>query len=118
MVGRQETNTERALGRMEGKMEGVVEALNRLEKMSEQRDAAGAQRDKMLAEVTERLAKMEDHAQKMATVVSTVDALDKFVNNFKLQSKAFILGFGVASGAAGAALVAGVSKLYLLLFGG
>ena len=118
MISRQETNTERALGRMEGKMEGVVEALNRLEKMHEQRDAASAQRDKMLAELTERLTKMEDHAHKMIDVVDTVTALNKSVTSFKLQSRAFVLGFGVASGAAGAASIAGINKLYLAFFGG
>lgn len=89
---------------------GVVATLERVDKRS-------LARDETLQDLASRMETMEAHAAKMTEVAGHVSGLQQFVRDGKMQGKGILLGFGLATAAGGATLVAFAKQLWLSLFG-
>ena len=100
----------RALGHLEGTLEGIRATLDRVDKRS-------AARDETLGDLASRMEAMESHAARMTEVAGHVSNLQQFVRDGKMQGKGILLGFGLATAAGGATLVAFAEQVWLSLFG-
>ncbi len=104
MLAGQENTIERALGRLEGQLDGVVATLERVDKRS-------AARDEKMHELVTRVTKVEEHAEKMTEVAGHVTGLQQLVRDGKMQGKGILLGFGLATGAVGATVATFIKHL-------
>ena len=100
----------RALGQVEGKLDGITATLKRV-------DDRSAKRDDVLQVVVGRLGALEEHAERMTEVAANVGSLQQLVRDGKMQGKGLILGFGLATAAGGATLVAFFKTIMASLFG-
>lgn len=104
MVSGREDTIERALGRLEGQLGGVVTTLGEVKSA--------------LHDLAPRVTKVEEHAEKMTGVASNVDGLQQLVRDGKMQGKGILLGFGLATGAVGATVATFVKQLFGAAAGG
>ena len=104
----------RALGRLEGQLEGIVATLKRVDERSAARDGAWE-------EMVDRLVALEAQAKTMVIVTQEFNALQQAIRDGTNQAKGISKGFGlgIAFAAAGTgAAVAGLGKeLWKLIFG-
>lgn len=103
-------SVERAIGRIEGKLEGVLATLHRVDQRSQARDET-------LQEMSGRLGTLEEHAERMTKVAEHVTGLQQFVRDGKMQGKGVLLGFGLATAAGGATLAAFFKSIMTSIFG-
>lgn len=96
LAGREDT-IERALGRLEGQLGGVVTALGEVKSA--------------LHDLAPRVTKVEEHAEKMTEVAGHVTGLQQLVRDGKMQGKGILLGFGLATGAVGATVATFIKHL-------
>lgn len=95
----------RALGRLEGQLAGVVATLQRVDERSVQRDGK-------LSELVTRVARVEEHAERMSGVADHVHGLQQLVRDGKMQGKGIMLGFGLATGAVGATVATVIKQIF------
>lgn len=100
----------RALGQVEGKLDGITATLKRV-------DDRSAKRDDVLQEVVGRLGTLEEHAERMTEVAENVGSLQQLVRDGKMQGKGILVGFGLATAAGGATLAAFFKQIWLSIFG-
>jgi reverse gyrase len=101
MTPRQETNLERAVGRIEGQMEALTAAMTTFSAtVTTKLDAA----DEWRREVKSRLESVEDHGKHMSLVAEAFNALQASIRDSKMQARGFVIGISVAAGSAGAAI--------------
>lgn len=104
-----DTNLNRALGRLEGQLEGIVATLKRV-------DDRSAARDKTLEGVLERLDTMEAHAEAMAAVAAEFSLIKQIIRDRKMQGKGILIGIGIAGGVSGATVAAFFKQLWAGIF--
>lgn len=104
------TEDSRALGRVEGQLEGIMATLQR----ESERSAA---RDKAVDDVVGRLAALERHQQEMIVVTQRFNALQQAIRDGKMQGRGVLIGIGLAGGASGAALAAFFKTIWAAVFG-
>jgi hypothetical protein len=109
-----DVDVNRALGRLEGQLEGIVATLKRVDERS-------AARDGTWEEMVDRLVALEAQAKTMVIVTQEFNALQQAIRDGTNQAKGISKGFGlgIAFAAAGTgAAVAGLGKeLWKLIFG-
>ena len=105
-----DTEIHRALGRMEGKLEGITATLERVDKRS-------AARDETLQQMDDRLAKLEAQSETTVIVTKEFNALQQAIRDGKMQGKGIAIGIGLAAGAGGATVVTLFKNAWASLFG-
>lgn len=100
----------RALGRMEGQLQGIVATLDRVDKRS-------AARDDTLQQMDDRLAKLEAQSETTVVVTKEFNALQQAIRDGKMQGKGVAIGIGLAAGAGGATVVAFFKNIWTSVFG-
>ena len=103
MVAGWEDTIERALGRLEGQLGGVVTTLGEVKSA--------------LHDLAPRVTKVEEHAEKMTEVAGHVTGLQQLVRDGKMQGKGILLGFGLATGAVGATVSTFIKHLLVAAAG-
>jgi hypothetical protein len=100
----------RALGQLEGKLDGITATLKRV-------DDRSSKRDELFQEIMDRLSAQEAHAAHTTKVLEAFKVLQQAVHDGKMQGKGILLGFGLATAAGGATLAAFFKQIWLSLFG-
>lgn len=104
----------RAIGHIEGKLEGIIATLARVDTRSQ---AAEESRGKMQHDIAE----LKDHAAAMIIVTQQFNALQQAIRDGKNQAKGMGKGIGMGiaiAAASGGAAVASIGKeLWKFLFG-
>ena len=90
MTGAEERSLERAVGRIEARLDAVAEDVKRA---NDKLDAA----DEWRHEVRQRLEKMEEN-----DVSNAFRALEQSIRDGKNQARGVVIGVGLAAGAGGA----------------
>lgn len=100
----------RALGRLEGKVEGMAATLSRV-------DMRSAARDEAFDVFSDRLGALEEHAKSMVQVTNQFNALQQAIRDGKMQGKGILIGISLAGGAGGAAAATFFKGLWAFFFG-
>ncbi len=87
----------RAIGRIEGQLEGILATLKRVDDRSAARDGA-------FESMSDRLAVLEEHQRQMIVVAKDVSSIQQAIRDGKMQGKGILIGIGLAGGAGGAAV--------------
>lgn len=106
-----DSDVNRALGRLEGQLEGIVATLKRVDERSAARDGAWD-------EMADRLAALESQAKTMVVVTQEFNALQQAIRDGKNQGKGILVGIGIAGSAGGAAAATFFKGLWAWFFGG
>lgn len=101
----------RAIGRIEGQLEGILATLKRVDDRSAARDGA-------FEDMTDRLAALEAHQKSMIVVTQEFNALQQAIRDGKMQGKGILIGIGLAGGAGGAAVATFFKTIWATVFGG
>ena len=105
-----EANIDRALGRLEGKLEGITATLKRV-------DDRSAARDGQFEEMADRMAALEAHAKSMVLVTNEFNALQQAIRDGKMTGRGVVLGVAMAAGAGGATVATFFKGLWSWLGG-
>lgn len=100
----------RAIGRMEGQLEGVLATLKRVDERSAARDGA-------FEEMADRLAALEEHQRSMVIVTNQFNALQQAIRDGKMQGKGILIGIGLAGGVGGATAATFFKGIWAFFFG-
>lgn len=116
-----DADVNRALGRLEGKVEGLAATMSRVDVRSAARDEAFEEMRGDLAAMASDIAALKDHQKSMIEVTAKFNALQQAIRDGTMQAKGISKGFGlgIAFAAAGTgAAVAGLGKeIWKLIFG-
>lgn len=105
-----DSGVERSIGRIEGKLEGIVATLKRV-------DDRSVARDQTLESVLDRLDTMEAHATAMAAVAKDFTDLKQVLRDGKMTGRGIVLGVALAAGAGGATVATFFKGLWSWLGG-
>jgi hypothetical protein len=101
----------RAIGRIEGQLEGILATLKRVDDRSAARDGA-------FEGLADRLGALEEHQKHMIVVTKEFNALQQAIRDGKMQGKGVLIGIGIAAGTGGAAVATFFKGLWVAVFGG
>lgn len=96
----------RVVGQIEGKLEGILATLERV-------DARSAARDNAFDEMRHDIAALKEHAAEMVIVTEKFNALQQAIRDGKNQAKGISKGIGIGiaiASASGGAVVAGLGR--------
>ena len=100
----------RAIGRIEGQLQGITATLERVDRRS-------AARDETLQQMDDRLAKLEVQSETTVVVTQEFNALQQAIRDGKMQGKGIAIGIGLAAGAGGATVVTLFKNTWPSIFG-
>lgn len=114
MPTREDPELGRAVGRIEGRLDNLITAVDRIETKHDRHD-------NLIYDIIDRLDKAEIVGESMTRVVGAFDALQRSIHEGSLKAKAFasgtIVGVSLAAGAAGATVATGLKWLYTTITG-
>lgn len=114
-------NLYRDIGVIQGKLEGIVATLARVDERSAARDEALEEMRDQLRGVLNAIAVLQKQASDQILVTNEFNALQKTIREGYIQakgiSKGFTLGIAVASAGTGAAVAGLGRELWKLIFG-
>lgn len=100
----------RALGHLEGTLEGIRATLERVDKRSVERDAK-------LGEMSDRLSALERQSKTTEVITQEFNALQQAIRDGKKIGKGITIGVGLAAGASGATVAALFKNVWVSIFG-
>ena len=114
MPTREDPELGRAVGRIEGRLDNLISAVDRIETKHDKHDT-------LIYDIIDRLDKAETVGENMTRVVGAFDALQKAIHDGSIKAKAFasgtIVGVSIAAGAAGATAATVLKWLYTTITG-
>lgn len=105
-----DNETQRAIGRIEGQLTGIIATLVRVEERAETRD-------KLLQEIDSRTVKVEGQVKVIPRLAEDVSGIQQMARDGKMTGKGVMLGFGLATAAGGATLATMFKQIWLAIVG-
>lgn len=115
------SNLNRDIGVMQGKLEGIVATLARVDERSAARDEAFEEMREELREVVSSIKTLQKHAEDSIEIGRKFNLLSQSIRDGAMQvkgiSKGIGIGIAIASGTGGAAVAAFGKEIWKLIFG-
>lgn len=105
-----DSDTQRAIGRIEGQLTGIIATLVR-------QDSRAQSRDELLQEIDSRTAAVEEKVKVIPKLANDVSNIQQMARDGKMTGKGVMLGFGLATAAGGATLATVAKQIWLALTG-